>query len=99
MTLTVGKIGLSRKTRMSSKPVSLRLLFRLVAAAIVLLIGTCVALGLAELLGGLGDPQGGVVLRYVALAFGGLFVVDLISLVLVLAVNAAADSEEPPDTG
>jgi hypothetical protein len=82
---------------MPEKPVSPRLLFRLIAAAIVLLLSTCVAFGLAELLGGLGDPDGRLVLRYVALALGGLFVIDMVCLVLAQALNAVAESEEPPD--
>ena len=74
-----------------------RVLFLLVAVAVVLLIGAAVMFGLAELLAALGDAAGSVVLKYVALACGGLVATDLICLVLAQAVNSLADPDEPPD--
>jgi hypothetical protein len=72
-------------------------LFLLLALAIVLLIGTVVLFGLAELLAALGDAAGSAALKYVALASGGLLVTDLICLVLAQAVNSLAETDEPPD--
>jgi hypothetical protein len=77
--------------------VSQRVLFLLVALAIVLLIGTVVIFGLAELLAALGDAAGSAVLKYVALTCAGLLATDLICLVLAQAVNSLADTDEPPD--
>lgn len=82
---------------MGKKPVPQAALLLLLAGALVLPIGTSVVLGLAVLLGSLGDPTGAGVLRWVALALGAIWVVDLVLLVLVQAFNSLSDSDDPPD--
>ena len=72
-------------------------LLLLVAAAVALLIASLVGVGLGELLVKLGDASGGKALKYIALACGGLLVIDLVCLVLAQAVNSLADTDEPPD--
>jgi hypothetical protein len=74
-----------------------RLLFLLLAAALVLLIGCAVSLGLGQLLTALGDAPAGSVLRYVALAFGALLVTDLVCLVLAQAVRSLGEDDDTPE--
>ncbi|OHB86363.1 MAG: hypothetical protein A2V98_17015 [Planctomycetes bacterium RBG_16_64_12] len=73
------------------------MLFRLIAAGVVLLISTLVALGLAELLAALNDQLGAKAVKYVALGCGVLFVIDLICLVLAQAVNSLDESDDSSD--
>jgi hypothetical protein len=67
----------------------------LLAGTILLPIAICVVLGVAALLSAMGDATGGGVLQRVALACGIVWVVDLICLVLLLAVQAVKDHDEP----
>ncbi len=82
---------------MSGKPVANPLLFLLTALALVLLIGVAVIQGVAAILGGMGDAPGSRVVGWIALAAAMLLVVDLVCLLLALAINSLADSDEPPD--
>ena len=74
-----------------------RVALTLLAATVLLPITICVVLGVAALLVAMGDSLGGAVLQRVALAGGLLWVVDLICLVLVLAINAVRDRDEPDE--
>ena len=74
-----------------------RLLFLLLAAALVLLIAGAVSVGLAQLLTALGDAPGGTVLRYVALTFGALLVTDLVCLVLAQALRSLGEDDDTPE--
>lgn len=67
----------------------------LIGVTIVLPIILCVVLGVAALLDAMGDTAGGGVLHRIALAGGILWVVDLIGLVLVLAINTLRGPNEP----
>jgi hypothetical protein len=67
-----------------------RVSLTLVVVAILLPIVICIVLGVAALLSAMDDAVGGTVLRGVALGVGILWTVDLVSLLLVLAVNAIA---------
>lgn len=58
------------------------------AAAIVLPITIAVLCGVGSLLGALGDASGSQAIGGVALACGIIWVLDLICLVLMLALNA-----------
>lgn len=82
---------------MPHKLVPRRVLFLLVAAAVLLPVGGFVTLGLAALLAALGDRAGSVALEYIALGCGVLLVIDLVCLVLSQAVNALDASDDPPD--
>ena len=64
-----------------------RAVLALVVAAVLLPIGLSVVLGVASLLGQMGDTIGGCVLHRIALAGGILWIIDLICLVLALAIG------------
>ncbi len=66
----------------------------LIAAAVILPAVICVMLGVAALLGKMGDAPAGSVLKYVAMAGGIVWVVDLIGLVLIQAINSLGDSSQ-----
>jgi hypothetical protein len=82
---------------MNRKPICPCVLLFLVAAALVLLIGLVVILGLGRLLAAMGDGGGAVVLDWVALAGGILLAMDLIGLLLALGVNAVSEPAEPDE--
>ena len=95
--MTVGTISEFEKTSMRRQLVPQRLLFLLLAAALVLLIAGAVSVGLGQLLTALGDAPGGTVLRYVALTFGALLVTDLVCLVLAQALRSLAEDDDTPE--
>jgi hypothetical protein len=66
-------------------------------AAILLPITICVVAGLATLLDGMGDGSGARVLRWIALAGGILWIVDLVCLVVLLAISAIGGGQDRPD--
>jgi len=74
-----------------------RLMLLLIAVALMLPIGVFVILGLSWLLVSMGDKAGSEGAVRVAVACGGIWVFDLISLVLVVAINSLPKSEDPPD--
>jgi hypothetical protein len=81
---------------MRRKPVFTKTLFGLVVAGLLLPVAISIVVALASLLSKLDDPTGGVALRYVAMAGGVLWIVDLIAIVLVQAIDALdrPDDEE-----
>jgi hypothetical protein len=84
---------IARKFTMHEPLVPRRVVVSLVATAIVLPIALCVVLGVAALLGQMGDAAGGHVLYRIALAGGILWVVDLVCLVLGLALGSLGRPE------
>jgi hypothetical protein len=74
------------------------LLLTLILAGILLPISLCVVLGVAALLVQMGDSAGGAVLHRIALAGGILWVLDLICLLLVVAVNSLRGPDGPDET-
>ena len=82
---------------MTQKPIPQRVLFHLIAIALVLPIGACLILALARLLAALDDPPGAAVLDRIVLGCGILWALDLICLILVQGINSLADSNDPPD--
>jgi len=80
---------------MNRKPVSSKVLLGLIAAGLVLPTAICIVLGLAALLGEMRDASGAAVLGYVALGGGIVWIVVLIGLIFVLAINALARSDDP----
>jgi hypothetical protein len=64
-----------------------RLVLALIALGVLLPMVVCIILGVAALLGAMGDAQGGTVLRHIALAGGIIWTTDLVCLVLVLAIG------------
>ncbi len=83
---------------MSRKPIPRRLLFVLTGLALVLWVSVAVIQALAMLLGAMGDVAGSQVVGWIALGLAVPLAVDLICLVLALAINALADSDEPPES-
>lgn len=72
-----------------------RWVFRLlVAGVIVLPITICVIWAVSLLLGAMDDPAGAHVLRYIALAAGILWAVDLICLVLAQGVSSLSETDQ-----
>lgn len=70
---------------------------RLTVAALVLPIVVCVLVGVAGLLTGMGDHQGGNCL-YQAALFGGIFWgIDLICLLLLLAMRSLLEKCREPN--
>jgi hypothetical protein len=82
---------------MSQKPVSRSLLLWLTGGLVVLSIAITVLWAVSTLLSGMGDPNGATAVKYVALAAGILWVIDLVGLVLLQAVGSLADIDEPPE--
>jgi hypothetical protein len=83
---------------MSRKPIPRRLLFVLTGLALVLWVSVAVIQALAMLLGAMGDVAGSQVVGWIALGIAVPLAVDLICLVVALAINALADSDEPPES-
>ena len=72
-----------------------RIIFPLVLTAILLPIAVCVVLGVAALLGGMGDATGEGVLHWIALAGAILWIIDLVCLVLLLAIASLCGPDRP----
>jgi hypothetical protein len=83
---------------MSRKPIPRRLLFVLTGLALVLWVSVAVIEALAMLLGAMEDVAASQVVGWIALGIAVPLAVDLICLVLALAINALADSDEPPES-
>jgi type VI protein secretion system component VasK len=75
-----------------------RFVLALSVASLLLPISLCVVLGVAALLGAMGDSAGGAVLQRIALAGGIFWIIDLICLLLVLAIGALRGPDEPDDS-
>ena len=76
-----------------------RFLLLLIAVALMLPIGAFIILGMSYLLGEMGDQTGSVVAVWLAVACGGIWLFDLIALILAVAVNAITNSGDPPEEG
>ena len=76
-----------------------RFLLLLIALALMLPIGVFVILGLWQLLLAMGDRTGSVGALRLAVACGGIWLFDLISIILVVAINAITNSDDPPEDG
>jgi hypothetical protein len=83
---------------MTRKPIPRRLLFALTGLALVLWVGVAVVEALAMILGATGDALASQVVGWIALGIAVPLAVDQVCLVLALAINALADSDEPPDS-
>ena len=77
--------------------VSRRWLIQFVVAALLLPIVICVLIGVGRLLAGMGDAAGATALGYFALGAGILWLIDLITLVILLAIEAASRADQPSD--
>jgi Mn2+/Fe2+ NRAMP family transporter len=79
---------------MIRKPIPSLLLLSLIVAGLAIPVAICVILALASLLATMGDAAGGVVLRYVALAGGIVWIMVLIGLIFAQAIYAASRSDD-----
>jgi hypothetical protein len=79
---------------MNRRMIPARVLLSLVIVAVLLPVTLCVVLGVAALLTQMGDTAGGVFLCRIALGGGILWVIDLISLVLALAIGSLGGPDE-----
>ncbi|HYW80748.1 MAG TPA: hypothetical protein VE890_14300 [Thermoguttaceae bacterium] len=82
---------------MTHKLVPRRAILLLIAAALVLPIVICVILAAGAVLSAMGDTLGLAVLQRIALAVGILWAIDLVSLLVVLALNTLADDTPSND--
>ena len=82
---------------MSERLISRRLLLLLTAFALVLVMTLAAVLGFAAVLAAMGDEEGGAVLRWIAGAVTVVFVVDLLSLLLALALHTIERPDEPTE--
>ncbi len=74
-----------------------RILLLLTALALMLPIGVFVVLGLSQVLSTMGDDPGSLGAIRFAVACGGIWAFDLICLILAVAINATASSEDSPE--
>ena len=79
---------------MRQKPIPKRAVLLLIAIAMVMPIGICVILALGRLLQAMGDASGSVVLDWIALACGVVWVLDLICLILAHSINSLAELDD-----
>jgi hypothetical protein len=79
---------------MRRKQVFSQTLFTLLVAGLLLPVTISIVMALAALLEAMKDSTGGTVLRYVALAGGVVWVVDLVAIVLVQAVGTLDRMDE-----
>jgi hypothetical protein len=77
--------------------ISPRLIVRLLIGALGLPIVLCVLLGLARLLDAMQDHDGAVAVGHFALAVAVLWVVDLIALVIVQAIQSVGSHSSKDD--
>ena len=83
---------------MGRKPIHSRTILPLTAALLVLPITISVLVAVSALLAAMGDTSGGVVLKYLALGCGLLWIVGLVCLVLVqglLLLDSSPPQDEP----
>jgi len=79
---------------MRRKPIVSKALCFLLVAGLLLPVAICVIVALAALLTAMQDAAGGAALRYVALAGGVLWIVDLVAIVLLQAIDALDRPDE-----
>ncbi len=77
---------------MGHKPLVSKAILPLIAALLVLPIGISVLVAVSALLVAMGDAMGGVVVKYVAVACGILWVIGLICLVLLQGFYALTEA-------
>jgi hypothetical protein len=84
---------------MGRRPFTSRAMPPLVAAMVVLPIAISVLLGVSALLTAMNDSAGGVVLRYIALGCGTVWVVGLVCLVLLQGLRWLDDPPPRDEPG
>jgi hypothetical protein len=79
---------------MAQKPLPRRLLLLLIAGVVILPMAAWAIVAVAALLGAMGDDAGQILLNRLAWLCGALWVVDLVSLVVVQAINSLGDTDQ-----
>ena len=79
---------------MRRQPIFVKALYFLLVAGLLMPVAICVVMALSALLTAMHDEVGGAVLRYVALAGGVVWVVDLVAIVLVQAIDTLTRPDE-----
>jgi len=79
---------------MDRPPITRHTIALAIAGAIILPIAICLILAVAALLSAMGDATGGGALRWIGLACGIVWTLDLILLVIALGVNALSEPEK-----
>jgi len=82
---------------MTRKPIPRPIMLLLIALSAVTPIAVCVVMAVSTLLGAMQDATGARVLTYIAWAFGILWLIDLICLVLAAGLNSLGDRDVPPE--
>jgi hypothetical protein len=72
-------------------------IFGLTVLGLLLPIAVCVVMAISALLSGMGDAAGGRVLRWIALAGGIAWSIDLLCLLLVLAIATLGRPDDSSD--
>ena len=90
----VSKIRELRGNLMIHKLVPRWALTVLTTGALLLPIAVCVMVGVGALLGAMGDVQGGVALKRIALGGGVLWAIDLICLIVALGLSTLGDHDQ-----
>lgn len=75
------------------------LLATLVAGLLILPIALALVLGVASLLGGMGDELGAVVMKRIALGLGIVWALAGVCLVAVLGIQSLASEQAPGNGG
>lgn len=83
---------------MSGPVVPKSALLALLAPALLLPIAICLLLALGGLSDSTGDATGALVLAWIARAVGVIWVLDLVSLLVLLAIDVLLRRDEPIDT-
>ncbi len=78
---------------MSHRPVARRFVLLLVAGLLVLPIAAWALVAVAYLVGAMGDLEGEILFRRFAWGCGALWIVDVVSLIAVQALNSLGDGE------
>lgn len=78
---------------MNQRPVARRFVLLLIAGLLVLPIAAWAIVAVSSLVGVMGDAEGEILLRRLAWGCGALWIVDLVALVVVQALNSLGDGE------
>jgi hypothetical protein len=79
---------------MAHERVSRRIVFLLVTGVLLLPIAAWAVVAVSALLGAMGDADGALWLRRLAWLCGALWLVDLVCLVVVQALNSLSDTDQ-----
>ena len=88
-----------RKLTMGQRLVPLSVVALLLAGALMLPVAISILFGLGALLAAMGDSAGGTALGWIALVLGVFWVLDLVCLILVQAINSLGHEDRQKHQG